>query len=69
MQNIKFLIDHNECRFKKELHDRIPKEVKEVTYEQYNHIIELLTEVMKQSSFDHSLLIAQIEEINKSEVK
>lgn len=69
MQNIKFLIDHDECRFKKELHDRIPKEVKEVTYEQYNHIIELLTEVMKQSSFDHSLLIAQIEEINKSEVK
>lgn len=66
---IKFLIDHEECKFKKELHDRIPKEVKEVTYEQYNHIIELLTEVLKQSSFDHSVIITQIDEIKNSEVK
>lgn len=65
--NIKFLIDINECKFKKEMHNKIPKEVKEVTYEQYNHIIELLTEVLKQSDFNSSVILSEIDKIKGGE--
>lgn len=64
---INFLIDINECKFKKELHNKIPKEVKEVTYEQYNHIIELLSEVLKQSDFNSSVILSEIEKIKGGE--